>query len=913
MQNKTLLYINGEQADTSEGFSLRMNRVMRDVRRIDSGSAEWSFSFSLPSSPTNNRLFGFANSLPVSGKFMRRYRAEVMSGEVTVFSGTLILTAYDAKSSEYTANLVSLKVNTVEDIFGDMTLSELKWGVEYDGAPTIDAENADTGSEVWYPLVAYGVFEKDPVYSDEVANDYTDRLILDSTVRFYHETFLPSLNLVSLVRRLFEQKGYTLTGDIFDDAVMRRMYTSVSLASQQPLDYNYGNPKIGACDLSVSWSNKQGRTLRGRLVQPLSYPYCVVYPPAHAGGDGMVHCQWEDIDRYNMFEGDVTENEDSYLFDPGERCVVVPADGCYRIELDVTATLDTSYNGGYLNVLRKQWTTASTPSIEEVDWRVAQDFSEICPVEIQLTRNTLNDEGDIELIKGKNNRDWRETPTTPIDHETCYPHEQLWQSRNPTDVEPPYNAGRWGGSERDGHVSKYGYFPSAGSVFAYDPFVSDKFICGFSSYLGATCAVMKDGRSWYPGHRGVQHSMYPSAGYVFRSGNTSSTVDEPTGHDLNTYPGAPQCSVSVNGNTLTGKVVCAVWLNRNDILTLNCVHRHWDEQDTLTGDRARYVTNVTARLRMDSFTPKAYEQVRAENLGYSSPTGFDTELQLGNFLSSERKAADFINDFIRAFNLQYRQTGSTVDISRTQVASKAAGVVDIDGRCAWTSAEWSRAEWPRETGVKYSVDENSWGYWTTVPKDRQDERDWKRYGDPMYSLVTVDPDSTTTNVVTIQTSPTYYGTFTLDREGQNLPLTMPVIGDYEVLAPGADYDEAMQKDSLDKRLRLWFRPEDGTAKATVSLASGDETVDIYLPEGGCMGTEMSYKADGGTLLDRYFSTDMDITKDVVSVEVRLTAEEFARIGDGWRVKFDGDLYECLSVDGFDPSGANAATLRLMKA
>lgn len=908
---KLELYVSGKQVDVGEGFSIRMNRVVADPSKIDSGTAEYSFSFTLPSTPLNDRIFGFANSLPVRGKFTRRYDAVVMAAGEEVFSGTLALNSFDAESSEYSVNLVSVKINTVNDIFGDMTLHDLDWRIPYNGAPTINSMNASDG-KVYFPLVAYGVFEKDPVYSDEVADDYTDRLILDDTARFYHETFVPSMNLLELVRRLFAQKGYVLSGDIFDDKVMSNIYTSVSLANDQPLDYNLANSKIGSADISVTWSNwKSEGVLYDGVIRDLNYKYCHVTPD---GGQAILDnyhgtppMQWEEIDVYNMFAdgGRVTENIDSYLFDEGEQCLVVPADGCYRFDLEVTATLDTTWNGGKVNVARKVMTFSQYPTIETENVNLNQEIQYVCPIEIQLTRNTLGDEGDMELIKGPHNRDWVGSSTAVSNYDTCYPHEMLYDAKNPTDIDPENNI--TGDNINDRTI---GYLPSTGSVFAYDPNVSRDFICGFSTYLGGTAAVTKNNKSWYRGLKDYTQSLYKSGGYDYVKANTyyvSSRV--PTSMNMNDYPDAPQCTVSLSGNTLTGHIYCAVWLNKNDILTLNCIHRHWDGYQSGYGNK--YVTNVSARLKMNSFTSRDYSYVTTRGMGYNTPSQFDTELQLGNFLSSERTAADFVNDFIKSFNLQYSQWGTNVDISRGKVDMSVSGkaVIDIDGKCSWKRASWSKGDYPRQYGVKFSDNTDSWGYWLTVPQDKRNEYNWKDFGDPGYDLVDVDPDSTSTNIVTLQHVMTMYDTFTLDRESQSAALSLPVIGEYEVFAPGANYGEAMKKDCLDKKMRFWFR-QGGTGNS-VTLVNTDETVGIYVPVGTYEGVTLDYKNRQGSLLKRYFNGDMDITKDIVEVGVRLSPYEWRMLSMGANVKFDDSLWNVLEIQGFDATGANEATLTLI--
>ena len=912
--NNVELYVNGVQVDVPKGFSLRMNRVVSDPSRINGGSAEYSYQFSLPETPVNDNVFGFANALPVHGKFMRRYAASVYARGRKVFDGDLTLTSYDAVDREYTCNLVSIKVNTVDDIFGDMTLHDLEWYIPYEGAPTINSLNANASSEVCFPLVAYGLFEKDPVYSDEVADDYTDRLLLDDSVRWYHETFYPSLNVLALVRRLFEQKGYTLQGDVLDDEVMKNIYCSVSLATDQPLEYNLASSKMGNADISVSWTNKKSASeLYDGVIRDLKYKYCHVTPD---GGQAILDnyhgtppMQWEEIDVYNMFAdgAQVTENIDSYLFDSGEKCVVIPADGCYRFDLEVTATLDTTWNSGRVNVARKVMTFSNYPTIETENVNLTQDINYVCPIEVQLTRNTLNDDGDLELIKGPHNRDWVGSSTSVSDYDTCYPHEMLYDAKNPTNVDPIYNI-----TGENIYDRTIGYLPASDSVFAFDPNVSRDFICGFSTYLGGTAAVTKNNRSWYRGLKDYTQSMYVSGGYELVKANTYYVTQRiPSPMNINTYPDAPQCSVSLSGNTLTGHIYCAVWLNKNDVLTLNCVHRHWDGYQSGYGNR--YVTNVTARLKMDSFTPRDYSYVISRNMGYDSQSQFDSDLRLGNFLSRERGAADFVNNFIKEFNLDYRQSGKTVELNRSKMDVSSAGkaVVDIDGRCSAKRSKWKKADYPRECGVRYSDEKDSWGYWNTVPEDKQNEYNWKEFGDTGYDLITVDPDSTSTNVVSSQTGMTYYDTFTLQQNQLETALTIPVIGDYEVFAPGANYGEFMQNDCLDKKMRYWFRQNNPTGKS-VQLASTSETVNLYLPTNFYNGVEMNFKDRRGSLLRRYFNIGIDIRNEEVDVDVRLTPDEFVLLSNGANVKFDDSLWRVLEINGFDPSGRNETTLSLTR-
>ena len=909
--------------DTSEDTSIRLNRSLFDPTRIQGKATDYSYSFSLPSTPANNRAFGFANALPVSGKFSKRYSAELYSGEVLVFSGTLLVTGYNDEDGEYDCNFVSIKVNTVEDIFGDSTMYDLEWYEPYDGAPTINSVNADEESSIYYPLVAYGVFEKNPYFADEVANDYTDRLLIDSTTLFYHETFVPSVNYLDTVRRCFEQKGYTLGGDIFQDEALRKMYLSVSLPNEQIPVYNLANPKIGSLDISINWSNegRTSRTLADSLVQDLDWPYRQLLPPSHGGGDAENPIwHWKEIEFYNVFDKNqatVTENIQSYLFDEGEQCIVIPADGAYRIELDVTATLDTTWNSGKVKGDLTFWTGSADGGTEDYELELVQDILENTPLEVQLVRNVVNDDGQIELIKGKNNYQYRQTTLsayTASTFTTCYPHENAYQAGFPSKKIESGLGWQLGSYRGTDYSMQLGYWPQDGQIMAYDPNVSRNFICGFSTCGGGTMSVIKNGRSWYKGQPEYEHSFYEQSGYTWNSTRGSSA----TTYGHNTYNDAPQSTVSVNGNTLTGHLVCTVWLNKDDLLTLNMVHRYFDTSDTgtTTSPTNRYKSRLTARFKMNALTPHDYSRAREDNLGYNSDSQFDYNLRIGNFLSSGETMANFINNFINSFNLDYQQVGNSVILNKGKVNnSEPRDFIDADKSASWIGQSWSKIDFPRTMGVKYSIDTDEWGYWTTVPSDHRNDYNWKDYGFSGYTIVNLDPDGTSANEVSNSLSYCWYQPFTLveyngETESGRTALNLPVIGKYESLAEGADYDEAMKDDSLSMKMRAWFRG--GSSGKQVKIQNENEYVTLYVPEGNYGDTIMDYTTTSGSLLRRYFNVINNVNLDKVEIECYLTPMEYQMLCNGADVKFDNNLYQVCEISGYDPTGQEYTTLTLVR-
>ena len=939
------LIVGGVSLDLFEGTGVRMNRNIFDPVSLRTTQAEYSYTFDLPDTPINAGVLGHAQAVSSDNKFNRRFACEVQADGVTVFSGTLSISGYDMQEKVWKANLVSEKAWNSSVAFGDHNLSEIDWPVPYSGATTINAVNADMSKKYHFPFIAYGVFEKDPYFSDEVASDYTDSHELDKWCRFYHETFMPSLNLVETVSKCFGKVGLNLKGDVLDDPVLNGIYMSTSLASEQNPVYNLANPVLGAADISFTWKNGNV-TSTGNvsseidpLIQSLNLPYFRVYNystnPRAVNTIPDEAFNFSEIETWNALGSGstVTENAPTYLYDPGECCLVIPADGFYKIDLQVELDLQATYNNGYVDGLQTHVVSGDT--MEDTVCHIPYNLTWNTPVEVQLVRNVVNDQATLELIKGKNNKYYKRgipysggTEQEYTTWVTAYPHE--WKSRsvtNPTTSGGPGTTtvnrtpGRVGqATSRTGgtYDSTMGYFPADGDIFAYDPSVSPNFICGFSSFGGPTASVIKDGYSWYHGTDAHNEALYVQPGYLkqYRDGRTYSTSS--TTFNANAYEGAPQSYCSVTGNKLRGRIVCAVYLNRNDIVTLNVIQRHYDYETT---ERNRYYTSMVGSLKMEAFTPKNKEYVTENGQGYLTPSQFDTLLQLGRFLNSGTTMASFVDTFQKCFNLDIIRSGDDVYMNTQSGKLDAAGVVDIDDRVDSTGGEGflsSKIDWPSGMAVKWSVDTDEWGFWTTVPSQwhNSDKTEWERHGDSGYTVITMDTFAESPEEVELSWSFNWYDNFTLykyDTGGTvtgSSTLTLPVIAPYSVMAPRADYGEAMKNDCLSMPLRLWFRQPAGTE--SVTLTNTGEDVYLSVPTGTMNGVDLRFDA-GRSLLTGYFNVAADLSRDITEVQCYLTADEYLRIKNGAGVKFDDALWNCAEVSGYDPEGLNATTLKLIKA
>lgn len=968
------IYVNGEKLELEDqkSINLRLNNVLFNPERVSSTQADYSFSFKLPSTPKNDRILNYANNLSKLNKFNVRYNAQVYADGKEIFHGNLVVKGYEGK--EYDVNLVQVKMNSIDEIFGEAKLSEIPWYIPFEGASTINSMNADNTSKVTFPLVSYGVFQKEPQEKDEVANTYTSKFVIDKYNKWWIESFYPSLNMMETVKRAFEWKGYNVYGDALTDPVLSEIFMSTNLSSEQTPTYNLGNPRFGKVELTASMT-----TSGNGYEQELEFPYFQVFNArgqfgGSYGNDKTVEAwNWDAIRIYDILKSGSTTMNDTYMYDPNEKLIVIPADGFYKIDMHVTSRLNTTEN---LTVMQNMITDNGTGNdIEQKNVTITPSFFEQTPIEIQLVRN-YND--NCELIKGKKNKVYLNgNPTQStyarganiVEWETCFPHEDLYSSRQPTKfndltVKTSSRRGNFGGAStgstgvaggsrsgsgntgfggrRGGGTStdtprKYtnymlGYVPMNGEIMAFDQAVSDNFICGFSSFLGGTGSVMKNGYSWSKSSSIENYSFY-NCGYKTGYRGTGETVGykkmvnengtiayNNSDYGYNSWTNAPVLAIDANSTIIDGTISCMVWLNKNDVLELFAIQRAYNNT---AGTSVNYSTINTVQLTIEAASPNSMPFLRYQGYNYTSPSQFDYDLKVSNFLNDETTISSFIDGVQKAFNLQIRQDGKNIWIDSVKNQPQYnTYAVELDNRVNTANGAISEAiEYPKSMSVQYKIDEDEWGFERSVqPQSMLNQPDWKDYADRGYSIIELNDDTyvTETSDITLPFSYTWYDNFNwkevdsnnVESENQHT-IRIPVISNFTWMIDGYNYDESMQNDGYSLAQRFWFRPVYDTAFVWLDSKPA-EKIQIYLPVNeNTEKLNLSYKTTEKSLL-RYFNTKAYLASNYVEVEAYLNPQEYNDIKNGAMVHFDKDLYLVAEIIGYDCTGYNAAKLKMIK-
>ena len=982
------LYINGGlmELESQDSLNLRLNSVLFNPTQTTTKQGEYSYSFELPSTPNNDKILDYGNNLSKINKFHARYSSQVYADGRLIFDGSLTVQKYDANDKMYTCNLVNIKINTLDEIFGDMKMTDLKWMIDFDGAPTINSVNSDYNTKYFFPLVSYGVFQKKPVSTDEVGSTYTAKHTLDKYNKWWIESFYPSLNVVETMKKAFESKGYNVGGSALSDNYINSIYASCNLADEQTPIYNIGNPRLGQASINFTWNNYKSlntsssnfgdRTSRanstGGIDQELTFPYEYIRPAVNASNrDAAAEYNFDTIMYWNMLDSvnnsavTVDVQSDTYMYDPNEMAFVIPADGWYKINFSVNSA---KLSGNGTSFKATQWTTTYKDGDEfrreKVDMR--RDLSsQQTPLEIQIIRNYSD---NIELIKGKVNKIWatgkplQDTYTfgggnyTASTHQnltqwnTDCPHQDPYGSRTPTKIDEIINqataarnselksyginrvvgggtsvtGGRKYGGRRTGtKYNTYGFMHKDCAVMPYDQAVSTAFICGFSSINAkngcGTVAVQRDGYSWSK-ISDVKNGVFCNVeglDLVDISGNTTTTKH--TDYCKNTYPNCPvsnYCNVYVDN--MYGNIDCCVYLNKNDVLEIMAIQRSYE-------DGQMYACSANCHFDIAAISEKTKEQLKADSSwGYYYPTDFPTKLNLFNFTNKETKVSEWINNVKSAFNLEIVQEGNNVEINTNQgIKKNVTYAVDVDNRVSSNEATSEYISYPREMSVKYKIDTDEWGFELTVPPEHinDDGDEWKKWGDSGYTVINLSDDSyeTKTQNTSTQFSYTWYDNFLwkdvlqngTERDSTGRTITIPVISKAEYMVEGYGYDEAMKHDGYSLTQRFWYR--DKVSQEYIWLSDHmHEKVFLTYPMNQMEGFNLSYKDTEKSIVTEYFNISPMLSSNYVKIDVNLNPDEYNAIKGGALVHFDSDLYYTSEIQGYDASGRNPTTLKLIK-
>ena len=231
---KTDLYIDGQKADLFDNESIEMNLNAQNIKDISKVFGDFSNSFTIPASATNNKIFKHYYNVDIDGGYISNLRTnafiEVNNNLFRV--GVLELEGVQMKRGEPYAYKISFfsNVTSLKDSFGDDTLNVLDLSAQdHDYNDTnieigLNSYVDDTEDAVIYPLIS-------PVanwYYNDVGNDHTPANIHYHNGHNEHGVFYydlkPAVKLQKIIDAIEVKYGIEFQSDFFATADFGKLF-----------------------------------------------------------------------------------------------------------------------------------------------------------------------------------------------------------------------------------------------------------------------------------------------------------------------------------------------------------------------------------------------------------------------------------------------------------------------------------------------------------------------------------------------------------------------------------------------------------------------------------------------------------------------------------------------------------------
>lgn len=228
------LYIDGQKADLFQDESIEINLSTQNIKDISKVFGDFTNSFSIPASPTNNAIFKHYYNVDVYGGFNANLRVDAfIEVNNNLFrAGVLELEGVQMKSHQpysYNVGFYS-NVTSLKDTFGEDRLNDLDLSAQdhdYNDTNIVTGLNgyvSGTDSSIIYPLispVANWYYNTDG--SDHSPNNISYHSGHNEHGVFYYD-LKPAIKLQKIIDAIETKYGITFQSDFFDSADFGKLF-----------------------------------------------------------------------------------------------------------------------------------------------------------------------------------------------------------------------------------------------------------------------------------------------------------------------------------------------------------------------------------------------------------------------------------------------------------------------------------------------------------------------------------------------------------------------------------------------------------------------------------------------------------------------------------------------------------------
>lgn len=226
------IFIGSQKLDTFKDEDVNITLNVQNIQDISKVYADYTQSFSVPASKSNNAVFKHYYNADVSGGFSASLRqsATILLNKETFREGSIELVAVNMQGnlpSSYEIVFYSAGVNLL-DLFGDDELTDLDLSTydhDYTGANIkTGLESGLSSRNIIYPLIS----PKEDWFYDSSSSSHSDYNIAYHTTNDTHGIFYyelkPAIRLARIIDAIERKYSITFNSDFFASAEFTDLY-----------------------------------------------------------------------------------------------------------------------------------------------------------------------------------------------------------------------------------------------------------------------------------------------------------------------------------------------------------------------------------------------------------------------------------------------------------------------------------------------------------------------------------------------------------------------------------------------------------------------------------------------------------------------------------------------------------------
>jgi hypothetical protein len=258
------LYIDGQKADLFQDESIEINLSTQNIKDISKVFGDFTNSFSIPASPTNNAIFKHYYNVDVYGGFDAKLRVDAfIEVNNNLFrAGVLELEGVQMKSHQpyaynvgFYSNVTSLKDKFGEDQLNDLNLSALDHSYNDTNIEAgLNGFVSGTDSSIIYPLIS-------PVanwYYNSASSDHEPNNISYHSGHNEHGVFYydlkPAVKLKKIVDAIETKYGIEFQSNFFDSADFGKLF----MWCHRRAGYMFKDQPNGSTDEVIDFTSATG-------------------------------------------------------------------------------------------------------------------------------------------------------------------------------------------------------------------------------------------------------------------------------------------------------------------------------------------------------------------------------------------------------------------------------------------------------------------------------------------------------------------------------------------------------------------------------------------------------------------------------------------------------------------------------